>query len=82
MHGTNNKSFHNQYYINGNVMDGSSEVYDSVSYNGKTYSKDGKKVFGTVITDLDAVGDVYVYTFAQTADGEVYSTYTTLKGVS
>lgn len=61
------------------AADVSDKVYPAVSYNNNEYSEDGKKIFATVLTDLDKVDTVYVYTFAKSADGKVYSTYTKVK---
>ncbi len=61
------------------AADASSIVYNGITYNSKNYSADGKLLFGTVLTDLNEAGTVYVYTFAKSADGEVYSTYTQVK---
>ena len=55
------------------AADESSVVYSQLSYNGSTYSAEGSKVFGTVLSDISGLTSVYVYTFCETADGIYYS---------
>ncbi len=55
------------------AADESRVVYSQLSYNGSTYSAEGGKVFGTVLSDISGLTSVYVYTFCETADGIYYS---------
>ncbi|MBR6401134.1 MAG: hypothetical protein IKS17_07950 [Firmicutes bacterium] len=58
--------------------DSTDEVYTAINYNGTRYAEDGKLVYGTLLTDMDGTA-VYVYTFCETTDGEVYSAYAEVK---